>query len=532
MSRREAEEELLLSLQEAAEQVHSHDVMSLKEIAQHLKPSFLSLPQDRGKISSSEMRYLVHSHFLKVHGWLVRGLEPVHHENAANGSAVHDAAIRVQDKIPFFFDSIFDSQGGKKGFELSDVVLVVALLDNIFLEEGITALEAAYHVNGFSPTDQLDAEQLDKVFKSYLLIFAVGNRKTMWNATQHFKQQKGIKKMWPGWYDREAMVKDLHRNRAYQISSAANPFAARQFSFEESVHVMAVVSRGFGEVHETECQDLKEGLSGLDVSGTGRVPLKQFWAKKRIGYWHLHESTEYLRRLGALDESSARGPQVIIPNYVTAVSNCDAASDYFAICCRHECEEILDKLEGKIASPSATPARILQLVKDISSPTIAAPRTLNSNLEKALEDAGALHGGMVQLHGRLFAQWLHYAFPYECPYPHMSRTHKPLTPSQLQSQAGFKLSVTKEEINATAQAEVDEAIDDELSMWTLDEEMKTGETKHKEYDSWGLISVVHILAGVAVLSSLARSGMKVACDWLNAGGPEKPFGMNVKSHLV
>ena len=29
---------------------------------------------------------------------------------------------------------------------------------------------------------------------------------------------------------------------------------------------MAVVSKGFGDVHEAECQNLKEGLSGLDTS--------------------------------------------------------------------------------------------------------------------------------------------------------------------------------------------------------------------------------------------------------------------------
>merc|ERR550537_1532339 len=29
---------------------------------------------------------------------------------------------------------------------------------------------------------------------------------------------------------------------------------------------------------------------------------------------------------------------------------------------------------------------------------------------------------MIPLHGRLLAQWLHYAFPRECPYPHMPGT--------------------------------------------------------------------------------------------------------------
>ena len=29
-----------------------------------------------------------------------------------------------------------------------------------------------------------------------------------------------------------------------------------------------------------------------------------------------------------------------------------------------------------------------------------------------------LQDGLVPIHGRLFAQWLHYVFPRECPFPH------------------------------------------------------------------------------------------------------------------
>merc|ERR1719281_2166442 len=108
---------------------------------------------------------------------------------------------------------------------------------------------------------------------------------------------------------------------------------------------------------------------------------------------------------------------------------------------------------------------------------------------------------MVQLHGRLFAQWLHYAFPHECPYPHLSEKFKGINPVDLQSQTAFTISVTAAEINSTVQAEVDFELENELSLWTLDEEMKTGEKVHKE-TSWGFITVIHILAGVAVLSSL------------------------------
>jgi len=32
---------------------------------------------------------------------------------------------------------------------------------------------------------------------------------------------------------------------------------------------------------------------------------------------------------------------------------------------------------------------------------------------------------VVPLHGRLFAQWLHHAYPRECPYPHVAGTTHP-----------------------------------------------------------------------------------------------------------
>merc|ERR1719221_2229657 len=36
-------------------------------------------------------------------------------------------------------------------------------------------------------------------------------------------------------------------------------------------------------------------------------------------------------------------------------------------------------------------------------------------------------GGLVPLHGRLFMQWMHHAYPRECPYPHAAGTTTPVT---------------------------------------------------------------------------------------------------------
>jgi len=84
--------------------------------------------------------------------------------------------------------------------------------------------------------------------------------------------------------------------------------------------------------------------------------------------------------------------------------------------------EVLNQLEQKIASPSADPARIAALVATLPSDTVDAPRNLSEPLLQRLHEIAEAHGGSVPLHGRLFAQWMHHAFPRECPYPHVSGT--------------------------------------------------------------------------------------------------------------
>merc|ERR1712190_604840 len=66
----------------------------------------------------------------------------------------------------------------------------------------------------------------------------------------------------------------------------------------------------------------------------------------------------------------------------------------------------------------------------LGSSTVQAPRDLNAPLLYRLNEIAEGHGGTVPLHGRLFAQWMHHAFPRECPFPHVSGTKNPQTPSE------------------------------------------------------------------------------------------------------
>merc|ERR1719461_2560878 len=137
------------------------------------------------------------------------------------------------------------------------------------------------------------------------------------------------------------------------------------------------------------------------------------------------ESTDALRSLGALDDSDPKRLSVVIPNYLHSPTNCLRSSGFYSICCYNECEGLLRSLEKQVREPTARPEDILEIVSLLESDTVAAPRNISSALQVRLSEIGEMHGGRVPLHGRLFAQWMHHAYPRECLFPPVSGTTAP-----------------------------------------------------------------------------------------------------------
>merc|ERR1719313_128369 len=113
--------------------------------------------------------------------------------------------------------------------------------------------------------------------------------------------------------------------------------------------------------------ELRSFLAEMDRSSSGRVPLGDFY---KVGETNdkfaFLETPDYLRGLGALDESSKTlGPQVIISNYAYGMSNCLSSTPYYSVCCLNECEGLLQQIEMRLAKPSATPTEILEVMKNI-----------------------------------------------------------------------------------------------------------------------------------------------------------------------
>jgi hypothetical protein len=257
---------------------------------------------------------------------------------------------------------------------------------------------------------------------------------------------------------------------------------ANRYSFEDAHEIAGGITKSFQSYWQSECESMKSALLSMspDAYNTGRVPLSKFYHSAINTDWRFGESEAYLRELGALDESSSYiGPQVVIPNYIQAISNCIVSTPHYLVCCVNECESLMGEIEVAIGAPTATPMSILQIVgnmtaqttlDDDDSPQLAPEGRLALQLQQVAET----NGGKVPLHGRLFAQWLHYVFPRECPFPHRMGMVSAVTPAQYgDDYIATDVDMKKHASNTTASTVSVSVSKDELqwmSQWSDEEE--------------------------------------------------------------
>merc|ERR1712194_314014 len=309
------------------------------------------------------------------------------------------------------------------------------------------------------------------------------------------------------WDNLVTWVADFTQTR--DTMTVRNPFLQQSHSFDTSAALVEDLSQNYGKYQNLECMSLKSRLVEMDQHGTGRVPLRDFYAGYQNDPRHYFaESVDYLRNLGALDERDPQRLSLMIPNYLTSKTNCLAKSGFYAICCSNECEGLLRHVEDSLASPSAPPARIADVISALPSDTVDAPRNLSSTLRGRLDEIAQQNGGEVPLHGRLFSQWMHHAYPRECPFPHVSGTTTPLSPSQWQEQSGLSKAVTKEEAGVYMGMGHEEPLLEELP-WTPIEELVAEAKPSSASRVPALVRGVIALAAVASISSSLVRAVKV-----------------------
>jgi len=292
-------------------------------------------------------------------------------------------------------------------------------------------------------------------------------------------------------------------NADYAWKDVRNPFIPSLYSLDDAWHLAEHVINGYGAVQDSECIRMKEALVQLDHKGDGRVPLSTFYSQPPSALYQFIEAAHYLQMIGALEDSSGT-PQVRIANYVQGPSNCLAHSTYFSICCLAQCDGLMKELEGKIQAPTAPPALLLTLTSNLSSPSVDAPRSLSSDLEKKLHAIAQRHGGEVPLHGRLFAQWMHFAFPLECPFPHVGNASVMSARHWFTSLEDFRVQPEdKARFVQEGAANFQMLAADPVALeWSEEEVLPLQEPKHRS-----TISGVRVVLQLSMILMLVRIGM-------------------------
>jgi hypothetical protein len=449
-----------------------------------LMPMWRTLPKSYDRIDRRSLRYLVHRYFMQTSSLMVRGFEPTRPVNEANWGA----ADILSQMVPAYVESVLDSKHNTQhGFSLQDAIDMVLMLDQLIYDSESALLESVYADQRKSVQRSVSFQGLRQVMEAYLIKWMVAeteyhaqlvaNRTFAAEALPHYDELMKFV---------EGRIKALEYER--QHAQAASVTMKRthsrdvwtmKYSFEEAHHIAGSITKTFQSYWQSECDSMKVSLVGMDTRSTGRVPLPKFYNTAVNSDWRFGESESYLRELGALDESSSwLGPQVIIPNYLQATSNCIVSTAHYHVCCVNECESLLGDIENAIGASTALPAELLKEVRSMTSQTTLdndEPAHLNAGLVSQLEQIAKKHGGMVPLHGRLFAQWLHYVFPHECPFPHKAGMVSSVTPAEYSANA---IATTKEmekhASNASAFDFVESVGADELhwmSQWSPDEEL-------------------------------------------------------------
>merc|ERR1719189_2577260 len=130
-----------------------------------------------------------------------------------------------------------------------------------------------------------------------------------------------------------------------------NPFRARTFSIADTVQLAHEATEAMGVWQDHDCKAMKRYLINLDPENDGRVPLDTVYNQPEIDdangeqVFRFSESQDYLRNIGALDESDRSHPQVLVSNYVLGPANCYKSVAIHTFCCLNECDAVLTEVE-------------------------------------------------------------------------------------------------------------------------------------------------------------------------------------------
>jgi hypothetical protein len=485
-----------------------------------LSSMYASLPKNEfGKLGHTTVRYALHRLFVQQHGWYVKGLEP-----AGDSWNTTSPAGILKDRVSSEVINLMESRLDGHGFGLHETAVLAATLEHLVHDEALERLSKAYTLQNIGEYEHLDGVRSENVLDAYMKLYILPE------DLAQVASDADMIATYPGWQDTQEFTREIKREVSRTNHDTKSSFTLMQDVVEE-------VGERFGRFQDAECRQMKDQLVALGDHGIGRVGLADFYRPAlNDNSFAFQESLDYLRELGALDETDPTSPSVIVPNYVNAPSNCIASSSFYSVCCLDECEQLMGHLESKIQAPEASVQQILDVVSKLPSSTVEAPRNLPTSLVERLHEVAAPHAGSVQLHGRMFGQWMHHAFPRECSFPHVAGATAPRTPDEWMDTTGEESLATPEEmrkyVDQVARLPSEVHPDQQLNHWEVHEELLVPRAVPRERTGFAATFRQLMFFVVLVAMCVSAIGSGVTAMSSLKSGPGKPAFGRTKEHLV
>lgn len=443
----------------------------LDAIRAKILPMWLSLPKNSdGRIGRPLLRHVVHRYFRHSYSFIIRGFE----ESRPVSDSDWNIEQLLSERVPAQLESMLTSQNTKaSGFDLEGAVNMIAVIEKIIFDSEVAMLDDAYSKAGYPNAETLETFQLERVLEKFMTVWTRGDKLPEWESVLDFARGQ-IKSF------------DFHRGGL-----------SNGYTQEDARQVVSGIIKSFGSFYNPVCDSLlREPLERMDQRNTGRVSLVDFYGEKS----QFGESLEHLRAAGVLDETGKK-PQVLLANYMVGTSNCFISQSHYSVCCANSCEGIHGDIERAIGTPTAATSRVLDLVGSLRAQASweGARSDVTPDLAKQLREIAAVHDGQVPLHSRLFAQWLHYAFPRECPFPHISGSVVAAGPDGRDTPlASAEEKMALEEAYGAAEDAEDAHW---MSQWSAEEELMTDNLKRSGRSGYRYLAaggaIVLLLAGLA-----------------------------------
>lgn len=432
-----------------------------------LVPMWNTMPKDgQGQIELRSLRYLADRFFKFSANVRLRGFEG----NAPVEGSAWDP-VELDRRVPGFTDIALT--GGR--FTFNNTVTYVAALQQFIWEASFSVLERVMLEKGVAVDGVMRHDAFVSLLFSHLLHWigrdtfdgecfrASGAQNDLCFEIPHMDELENLVR---------AQVAGLEFRRQ-EVGRDTISVWDRTFSRSDAQAIARSIVNEFAWFYDTDCSTMRDALEGMDSTGAGRVPLSRFYGSHN----YFGETEGYLDHLGVLDYEKSREPQVIIPNYIQAASNCIVATQEYHVCCPNPCEHLFREIEVGLGVAEATEADILAVVGNVMDATTLGgkPPEVEGLLRSRLAEVAAAHGGKVKIHGRLFSQWMHYVFPRDCPFPHKSGS---VSATSLLEFAGVVEADQDERTTqsvATDLGNVSESV--WMSQWDEEEELLTGYTQ-------------------------------------------------------